>query len=133
MSLWLTTAEADTYMSTRLGSGGYWDSSTEKTAALTTAQADIVSSPRFSITDDTEVVQVMKDAVCEQALFRLQDLGIDARTGLQAQSVTEAGVVAEKYSGADGIAICAKAAGLLKDYDLRQSGGWLATLTRERE
>ncbi len=94
---WVTLAEANTYMGERLGSDNFWDTedTTKNTKALKTAYN------RLQVGDwsfPEEETQAMKDAQCEMALFLLQHLtDIDARTGLQAQGVTSAGVVQEQY------------------------------------
>lgn len=107
MALWLTTGDADTYFETRLGAEDYWATGTPKTAALTTAQNDIVNSGLYTFTDSdgndlTEPgseTQLMKDAVCEQALFLLRDVaGIDGRAALQAQGVASAAIIGESFN-----------------------------------
>jgi hypothetical protein len=114
-STWVSEADADTYFSTRLGASTYWASGTEKEAALTTAQWQIENSdlftgyPDLSVTGET-AVQAMADAVCEQALFLLQDTDVDSRMALQAQNVQQAGIVQETYKlGNGGIAISGRA------------------------
>jgi hypothetical protein len=117
-TLWLTTGEADTYFSTRLGASTYWTAGTDKTAALTTAQNDLVNCGLFVWPEDengdVDPTTAMQNAVCEQALFRLRDVaGVDARADLQGQGVTRASIVGEDYRGAGGIVICAQAQALL--------------------
>ncbi len=129
MALWLTTGEANDYFATRSGAADYWgDSYIDPTAELTTAQNDLVRSGLFTFSnadgDDLteDPTQAMKDAVCEQALFRLQDQGVDRRAGLQVQGVIEAGTIKEKYSGAAGIPISPQASSLLADLQTGSSG-----------
>lgn len=97
---------ADAYFATRLGASAYWTSGAEKTAALQTGENQL-AAVYGAVTD--------KVAVCEQALFLLQDADIDARASLQAQGVTAAGVVGESYKGHGGIAVCPYARGILGD------------------
>lgn len=95
---WVSIAEADAYMLTRIGAANYWVSGAEKEAALQTAYNDLVYCGRFLFPD--MATQAMKDAQCEQALFHLlEGSGIDARMGLQVQGVVQAGIVKETYQG----------------------------------
>ncbi len=94
---WLTLAEANTYMDERLGSDDFWDTEQEakNTKALKTAH-NRLQMGNWSFPE--EETQAMKNAQCEMALFLLQHLSdMDARTGLQAQGVTSAGIVEEQY------------------------------------
>ena len=113
MSLWLTEEEADTYFLTRSGAALYWDSGVDKTSELTTDKSDVVRSGLFEFPE--EASQAMKDAVCEQALFRLRDDGIDVRAGIRAQGVVQAGIVQEVYGGAAGVPVSPQALALLAD------------------
>lgn len=103
--MWLTEEEADTYFETRLGASALWTDSTDKTAALTTAQAQIVNCAEFTFTDEEleEPTTAMQNAVCEQALFLLRDPDMESRLALQAQGVTQAGIVQETYGGRRGL------------------------------
>lgn len=100
-STWVTTAEADTYFSTRHGIGTLWsqydNAPAAKTALLVTAQQPIELSPAYTWPDDAVITQPMKDAVCEQAFFMLLDPDMEVRMALIAQGVEEAGLVMEKY------------------------------------
>ena len=93
---WVTEAEADTFMATRMGASLYWtDGEGDNVAAVVTAYKWL-NSGVFSF--PTTATQPMKDAQCEMALFLLQHQpDLDLRMGLQAQGVTSAGVVKEKY------------------------------------
>lgn len=93
----VTVEEADAYFATRLGASTYWNSATEKTAALTTAENDILAV-YGSLTNKT--------CVYEQALFRLMDADMDRRQNLRAQGVTVAGIVKETYQTFSGIPLC---------------------------
>jgi hypothetical protein len=124
-STWVSEADADTYFSTRLGASTYWSSGAEKEAALTTAQWQIENSDLFAGYPDVsesgvDAVQAQADAVCEQALFLLMDADVDTRVNLQAQGVTQAGIVQETYKeGNMGIAISGRA------YACMQKAGYL--------
>ncbi len=112
---WVTIAEADEYFSTRLGSDAYWVSGTNKAAALQTAYNDLNDSGLFVL--PTTANDKMKRAQFEQALFRLIDLeGIDSRTSLIAQGVTESDVSKEVYAKKNGIPVCAYAGAALEAY-----------------
>ncbi len=102
---WVTEAEANTYMGDRLDADSYWvDGAANNPRAIITAYQWLTNSPKFSF--PTVVVQVMKDAQMEMALFLLQHQpDIDLRTGIQAQGVSEAGVVKEKYITYAGIPV----------------------------
>lgn len=94
---WLDTTDADAYFATRHGIGALWSDLTpaQKAALLITAQQPIENDPRFTFPD--EPTQAMKDAVCEQAFFMLLDPDMELRQALQAQGVTEANLVMERY------------------------------------
>ncbi len=93
---WVTEAEADDFMASRIGSSAYWpDGGPDNVAALITAY-QWLNSGRYSFPDDA--TQPIKDAQCEMALFLLQHQpDLDLRMGLQAQGVITAGIVKEKY------------------------------------
>jgi hypothetical protein len=113
----VTVEQANTYFATRLGASRYWTADTEKAAALATAENQLATLYALA---DTEAC---RNAVCEQALFLLRDPdGVEARAALQAQGVTEAGIVGEKYAGAAGIAVCPFAAQALADLALGTAG-----------
>jgi len=120
MSLWLTETYADTYFDTRLGAGDNWASGTDKTSALTTAQADIENCNVWEFDDPAsgeDYDDAQKQAVCEQALFLLQqDDALDKRMGLQAQGVMDAGVINERYRLTGSAAIAPRAVSLLRGY-----------------
>ncbi len=95
---WVTQAEADTYLGDRLAIGDYWNATAEKDAALVTAWRWLTGAGDFTF--PAVATQAMKDAQVEYAVFLIQHQpDIDLRMGLQAQGVTAAGVVKEKYSG----------------------------------
>ncbi len=116
MALWVTVTEADTYFATRLGALDVWTASVDKTAALTTAQNQLIASGRFLLPAPPN--EALAEAVCEQALFLLRHGdGVDRRTGLRDMGVRRAGVVEETYEGEAGrIPVCAQAMGILRDY-----------------
>lgn len=93
---WVTEVEADAYLEDRVGAGAYWASGVDKEGALITAYRWLKANPNLSL--PAVATQAMKDAQCEYALFLIQHQpDIDLRMGLQAQGVTEAGIVKEKY------------------------------------
>lgn len=94
---WLSVDDANDYMDSRFGSWEFWDDETNKQAALITAYKRIVDSGMF-INLPTTIVQVMKDAQCEMALFLVAEGGdILRRKSLQAQGVLTAGIAKEVY------------------------------------
>jgi len=98
-TLWLTEEEADAYFVTRLWASATWlVSGVDKTAALTTAQSDLESCADYDFTDYVAApTDAMKNAVCEQALFLLQNPEMEERLALRSQGVTAAGIVQETY------------------------------------
>ena len=112
--MWVTVDEADAYFSTRIGASRVWCSGAEKTAALTTAQNQILSLQGYEFPlslDDPSVYDPtddMKKAVCEQALYcLLHQADSDRRLGMQAQGVTGASAIQESWSKTVGIPISA--------------------------
>jgi hypothetical protein len=119
MALWLTEAYADSYFDTRYGASTHWVSGIDKIAVLTTAQQDIEGCPDYAFDDVSESApadQAMKDAVCEQALFRLMDADIDIRQATKAQGVVQQGAIQETYTGGGEVPIAPKAKQLLRPY-----------------
>jgi len=116
MALWASIVEGDAYFITRMGGADHWPSGSgtdaDKTAALTTAQMDLVNCGLFGLTDATTPTTAMKNALCEQALFRLIH-DSDRRVGLQVQGVKHAGIVKEDYIIISGIPISIYAKGIL--------------------
>ena len=96
---WVTVAEADTYFATRIRASDWWTSGAEQEAALQTAYEQLIAHPELSL--PTEATAAMKKAQYEQALFLLVDPGMDERTALKAQGVTQAGIVKEIYRTRD--------------------------------
>ncbi len=131
-ALWADSSDGDTYFTTRHGVGTLWSglTSAQKTALLTTAQADIENSGRYTFVDADGVAQSMKDAVCEQALMRLLDPDVDLRAIVQAQGVVAADEVGEQYSRAllEAVPLAPRIAGLLTAYvQSRHTGTFLLT------
>lgn len=101
----VTIAQADNYFGARVARGklvteSLWPASMAtavKEAYLRTAEIELTAAFEviLSGTNETHV-----KAVCEQVLFHLIDPGAEARAALQAQGVTQAGVVQESYQGA---------------------------------
>jgi len=96
---WISLADAEIYMTTRLGASKVWTSSVvtvNKEAALITSYKQLMGCDKYSL--PVTAVQALKDAQCEMALFLLQHQDdIDSRKGLQAQGVLQAGIVEETY------------------------------------
>lgn len=123
-ALWVDTSYGDIYLASRHGTGTLWSalSGAQKTALLTTAQRDIEHEGRWKFTDNDgdalDVTDLMRDAVCEQALFRLLDPDVDLRAALQAQGVQDAGEVQESYERAifRDVAVSVHARALLASY-----------------
>jgi hypothetical protein len=114
---WVTLAEAETYMGTRLGASKHWNTGADKAAALQTAYNQLVACGLFSFPETA--VTAMKNAQCEMALFLLiHQEDIDVRKGLQSQGVTQAGIVQESYdiSKASGMPIPPIVSAMLDDY-----------------
>lgn len=120
MADWVTVEEADAFFSTRLGASEYWASGVEKSAALKTAQWQIENSDEFDYFPDLsasgeEPTREMQDAVCEQALFLLQQgNAIDLRMAVIEQGVRTSGVVNENYVDSCKIPVCVTARKALK-------------------
>lgn len=115
---WVTLVEAETYMATRLGATKHWYSGVSKAAALQTAYNQLISCGLFDFPETA--ISGMKNAQCEMALFLLQHQeDADARMGLQAQGVTQAGIVQETYNldNVDGIPIPLIVRSMLQDYE----------------
>lgn len=94
---WVTLEYANTYFSTRLNAYVYWNTAAAKEAALVTAFEFLMGCGLYSIAADSTDVAVKK-AQCEMALFLLQHgADMDARKGIQAQGVSQAGIVGESY------------------------------------
>ena len=113
---WITLANAELYMATRLGASTFWHTAIAKEAALVTAYNMLVNCGLFEI--PSEVSANMEQAQCEMALFLLQHgADMDARMGLQAQGVSQAGIVQETYGKeVEGIPLPPIVKQLLKEY-----------------
>lgn len=100
---WVSQAEADAYLADRLGADAWTGATSQKKdQALVTAWRDLTSHPHYALSKTT-ATQDMKDAQCEQALFRLQNESeIDKRMALAAQGVTRIQLIGgfiENYGG----------------------------------
>lgn len=97
---WISVTDATTYYATRLNADKYWPASltdAQKDAALITAFRMLMDCGLFSLSA-SDTSDAVKRAQMEMALFLLQHgEDIDARKGLQAQGVTQAGIVSETY------------------------------------
>lgn len=112
----------DDYFAVRHGVGTLYSvlGDTAKTSLFTTAQMMIEYSDRYvwydangdpvkTSLEDIEVLQDMKDAVCEQALMLLLDPDLDRRAAVMAQGVGSSRIVGEGY-GAPGVGFSIAAA-----------------------
>ena len=118
---WFDIYFAEAYFATRLNASPWTGAESDtKVAALATAQADIEFHPDFTFTDEDKATPAtaMKNAVCEQALFRLADPDMDLRQSMRAQGVTAAWMVQEQYRQGKtaGAVIAPKARDLLAAY-----------------
>ncbi|MFA5456869.1 MAG: hypothetical protein WC261_04465 [Synergistaceae bacterium] len=129
---WVTVAEAELYFEARLNATSWTGATaTQKIQALIMAYRQL-NSGQYSF--PTVVVDTMKYAQLEQALFLLAySADIDARMALQAQGVTEAGIVKEKYSSAGTIPICAIAQAWIKDCALVEDNLFCGDVRRDEE
>lgn len=97
---WISLADAETYMLTRMGASKIWTEDLtigDKEAALVTAYNQLSGCGKWII--PAVISTVLKIAQCEMALFLLKNQeDIDARAGIQAQGVVKAGIVQEEYS-----------------------------------
>ena len=109
MNPWLTLEEAETYFDTRFGASRFWVTGIDKEAALITAQMDIETSGAYSFETGMEITAAIKNAVCEQALFLVQNPDMDERRGLIAQGVTQSNIVGEYYRSRTGVIISSRA------------------------
>lgn len=115
---WVTLADADAYMAARLGASSHWTSGVDKGAALVTAYNCLALDTRwdFSLDSGEYYPDEWIAAQCEQALFLLADPDMDARLSIQAQGVTNAGVVQETYQPASRFPIAPRAVQALAPY-----------------
>lgn len=131
--------EADDLMATRLENTAWFASgmtTARKTAALVTAQKRIVYSGLFTLGFDTPSSDALKDAQVEMAYYLvLHQAAEDRRQGLQAQGVTEAGIVQEKYNPAarGSVAIPPAVLGMLAAYTLAPGGFFAASVNRTED
>lgn len=130
---WISLEDADTYFAFRLRSDAW------KVAPKDVKQAALVTAKRqlgmLYSGLPTDVSEVMEHSNCEQALFLLQQNGDnDMRAGLQAQGVTQAGVIKETYAGAGGVAIAPLARQILIAFYTPATGGVFgAEITRDED
>ena len=133
---WVTETEANTYMGERLGAADYWtNGAADNARAIITAWTWLTNSPKFSFpTAIADITTVMKYIQYEMALFLLQHQpDIDLRMGLQAQGVTDAGIVKEKYSlSIHGIPLPATVVDMAQGF-LNQRNIYLLDLERDEE
>jgi len=135
---WISVADADTYFKTRLFANRLWNdqlTQPDKEAALITAFNQIFGCGQFDLSLDDES-STIRQAQCEMALFLLQHLAdSDSRMGLQAQGVTQAGIVQETYdtNKAGVMPIPANVMALLKDSRTGDVGFASGDISRDDE
>jgi hypothetical protein len=99
---WLANnAEADGIIAKRPSSAA-WDAaaSAQQDKALWWAFYRLIDDPAYNLSDTTPATAALKRAQCELAYYLLKHLAAeDHRLGIQAQSVTQAGIVQETYDG----------------------------------
>ncbi|NCC60049.1 MAG: hypothetical protein EOM12_03735 [Verrucomicrobiae bacterium] len=130
---WVTVEYANTYFSTRLNAYTFWTTGTSKEAALVTAYEFLMGCGQYSIAADSTDPAVKK-AQCEMALFLLQHgADMDSRKGIQAQGVTQAGIVGESYdlAMAGTVPLPPIVKQLLKDSMIEGSGFGATDITRD--
>ena len=98
---WTSSVNANSFFTTRYGAGA-WASLTvaEQTALLTTAWNRILYDPRWSIPASPDAATKAKLAYAQEETAWYMYTHIedeDRRKGLQAQAVTQAGIVQESY------------------------------------
>jgi hypothetical protein len=131
---WVTGQEAEDYFATRFGVGTNWSalSDVNKIASLISAYRQLIGCGDYDLpTAVVDITQAMEDAQCEMALFLIiHQTDMDARMGLQAQGVSQAGIVQETYKEIDGIPMPSIVKILLKDYE---SASPIHVINLERE
>lgn len=143
---WVTDlTDAESYFSTERLETAFWDALTttsggkdEKTAVLTMAYNRIRFCKDFSIPASPNATQAAKlrMAQCEMAYYLAGHLADeDRRKGLQAQAVTEAGIVKEKYDGAGlaSIPIPGAVADLLDEFTAGETPFYSVDIERDED
>lgn len=147
----ISIAQADAYFSTRLFATAWTgivpaSGDPTKTAALTTAYDRLFYSglfdlPSFAAATAAQLV-VLQKAQAEMALYLLGHLADeDRRKGIQAQGVTQAGIVKETYGGGAGgsadvagtLPIPPIVAAILEDYSTAGSGFEVSSIDRDED
>jgi hypothetical protein len=142
---YLSVSEAELYFATRLSSDAWTsipaDSNfVKKTAALTTAYDRLFYSglfdlPTFATATAAQLV-LLKKAQAEMCLYLLLHLADeDRRKGIQAQGVTQAGIVQEYYSEANllTLPIPPIVAQLLEDYSTEGEPFYAVKIDRDED
>ena len=99
---WMTNeAQADTYFTNRLSSSAWVVGDSGNTPALWTAFNRLIDCPDYNLSSITPTSEALRRAQCEMAYYMIKHLSAeDHRVGLQAQSVTQAGVIQETFGDA---------------------------------
>ena len=137
---YITLVEATAYFLTRLSSSLWTGTDAVKTAALTTAYDRLFYSGLFSLPTlaDATAAQlvILKKAQAEMAYYLLGHLADeDRRKGLQAQGVTQAGIVKEAYSEKDlmKLPIPPFVAAILEDFSAAASEMYVSAVDRDED
>ncbi len=137
---WATLAEANLYFTTRLSSNAWAGADSIKTAALTTAYDRLYYSGLFNLPTFAEATAdqliILKKAQFELSLYLLIHLADeDRRKGLQAQGVTQAGIVKETYAEADlmKLPIPPFVAAILEEYSAAASDFYVSAIDRDED
>jgi len=118
---WVTMTEANTFFEGRIKSSDYWTASADDNIPALITAYKWLQAGKYAF--PATIVQAIKDAQCEMALFLLQHQSdLDLRVGLQVQGVIAAGVVKEKYRNNKytALPIPPIVEQLLEDYDTEQ-------------
>lgn len=136
-------ADAESYFTSERLETNAWDALTtdaKKTKALIQAYNRLYYSGLFELPTEPEApaadLVVLKKAQGEMAYYLAQHLADeDRRKGIQAQGVTEAGIVKETYSeGAlSDIPIPPLVAGILEDYSTAGEAFYVAAVDRDED
>jgi hypothetical protein len=142
---YLSVYDADAYFATRLSSAAWTGTNAVKTAALTTAYDRLFYSGLYALpalaAAPAAALVVLKKAQCEMALYLLIHLADeDRRKGLQAQGVTQAGIVKETYGDGAGKTVALDALPIppivltmLEDYEVLENNFFAVDIDRRED
>ena len=125
----VSEAVADAYFAKRVGASSVWIELVDKEAYLTTAEIQLGAVYTLPTASES-LTDAQTWAICEQALFLLQDPDIDARASLQAQGVKKNELDGETYNGRGYQTLIAPvAASLLRGTERTESATYLGAAT----